>query len=80
MKKPVIEVKFDNAESPIPMEKLGVVISANLDCLSTKIHEILQNDEIRNNLLKNRDIFLKEYYNIPEDKHKLEKILEGILQ
>ena len=80
LKKPVVEVKFDNAESPIPLEKLGVVISSNLDCISEKIHEILQNDKIRNNLLKNRDTFLREYYNIPEDKHNLEKILSSILQ
>ena len=80
LKKPVIEVKFDDAESPIPLEKLGVVISSNLDCISEKIHEILQNDKIRNNLFINRDTFLREYYNIPEDRHNLEKILSSILQ
>lgn len=75
MKKPVIEIKFDDTESPIPLENLGVSTTSNLENLSTKIYQIFENTQIIDDLLVNREKFLKEYYNLPEDKYKLENFL-----
>lgn len=77
-KKPVIQVMFDNVESPIQFDKYGVVIPIRLEDLSNKIHELLNNPELVSNLLKNSDHFLKELYNIPEvnPKNELLKLLD----
>ena len=37
----------------------------------TAIQSIFDNDEIKNSLEKNRAAFLKEQYNIPEEKPEL---------
>ena len=76
-KKPVIEVQFENIGSPIPFDKWGVVLSVKVSDISKKISEILNNEEIKNNIIKNSQRFLKNLYNIPEDNPELE--MEKIL-
>jgi hypothetical protein len=67
-KKPVIRVKFDNEEPVIPYDKFGVVLSSELEELSQNIRKILSDSETRNRLLKNSEQFIKDQYNVPEDK------------
>lgn len=76
--KPVIRVKFDNVSHTIPYDKYGVVLSTELENLSKYIHEIINDDKIKNILGKNRAQFIKEQYNIPEDEPAL--ILKNILE
>ena len=80
LKKPTIELQWDDMiQMQIPLKESNVVLSCNLNDLSKSIHTILNNGEIRNNLLKNREEFLKDHYNIPITKSELEKIIEKIL-
>jgi len=65
-KKPVIQVMFDNVESPIPFDKFNVVLSSKLDDLTINIQKLLNDSTLSENLLKNSNYFLKELYNIPE--------------
>jgi len=70
--KPVIQVEFiDDEDSPIPYTKLGVTLSANLENLSEKISKVLTDDPEFLNLSKNQQTFIKDMYNIPEDKPDL---------
>lgn len=71
LNKPVIRVTFDDVKHPIPYDKFGVVLSTELNNLMNAIQSIFDNDEIKNSLGKNRAAFLKEQYNIPEEKPEL---------
>jgi len=77
LKKPVVMVKFGNFDHPIPFEKYGVVLSTKLDNLSKKILDLLGNNKTKEELEKNRTIFIKELGNLPEKDPKV--ILEKIL-
>ena len=77
MNKPVLRVTFDSGKHGIPYDKFGVVISTSLDKLEDTIYSMFENNQSKNNLEKNRTVFLKEQYNIPEDSPEL--ILKKIL-
>ena len=80
LKKPVIEVKWDYVEDRfLRFDKAGVVITSKLNQLLENIHKILDNEETKNILLKNRIEFIKDHFNIPIEKSELEKILEKVL-
>jgi len=76
-KKPVIKVNFGNAYST-PLDGYGVVINSELDDLQKNIQMIVTDDKIRNKLKKNCFQFIKDSYNIPEQKPEsiLKKVLE----
>lgn len=78
MKKPVIQVKFDDEESPIPLEKYDVVIQTKLKQLHEKINDLLSKPELMTELNKNSAEFIKFLYNIPESQPQ--KILDNILR
>ena len=71
-KKPVIQVKFQTEIHPIPFEKYDTVLTSTISSLSDNIFTILNDDKLRNKLSKNRDIFLKEQYGLPEQNPQLE--------
>ena len=71
LKRPVIRVEFDKIGATIPYDEFGVIISTSLEDLEEKIHHVLYNEEVRNDLSKNRDRFIKDQFNIPEDNPKL---------
>ena len=70
-KKPVIQIEFDDVESPIPFSQLGVTIPTNLDNLSEKIDHVLSHDYEKQHLLENSTKFIKDLYNIPEHQPDL---------
>jgi len=76
-KKPVIQVKFQTEIHPIPFEKYESVLTSTINSLYDNIVTILNDDKLRNKLSKNRDIFLKDQYDLPEKNPqlKLMKIL-----
>lgn len=78
--KPVIQVKFKNETHPIPFEKYGVVLTSSTNNLHNSILQIFSNDEIKNDLHKNRIDFLSNQYGIPEDnpEGKIKDILNLI--
>jgi len=78
MKKPVIRVKFDEVEHPIPYDKFGVVLPTSLDRLSENINNFLEDNKIQNSLEQNRARFIKEHFNIPEEEPRsiLKRLIE----
>lgn len=79
--KPVIQIEFDDdGKSPIPYGDLGVTIPTNLEHLSEKISQILSNDPKIKHISKNRINFVKDLYNIPENRPDLilKKIFETL--
>ena len=77
MKKPVVQIKFDDEESPIPLEKYNVVIQTKLEHLDEKINDLLSKPELTIELNKNSAEFIKFLYDIPESHPQ--KILDKIL-
>ncbi|MGI0023238.1 MAG: CDP-glycerol glycerophosphotransferase family protein [Nitrososphaeraceae archaeon] len=77
LKKPVIRVEFDKISHTIPYDEFGVIVSVDLKNLAKKIHEVLYDSKVCTTLLKNRDIFIKEQFNIPE--YNPELVLRRIL-
>jgi UDP-N-acetylglucosamine 2-epimerase len=77
-KKPVIRVTFDSVEHIIPYDEYNVILSCDLANLTKSIKNILSNDDVKNNLSKNRNNFLRDLYNIPEQNSK--SILDEILK
>jgi len=77
-KKPVIRVKFSDEEPIIPYDKFSVIVTTELNKLSEKINNILQNPEIKDNLFRNLESFLKSQYNIPNTQPGLiiQKLIE----
>jgi len=77
LKKPVIQVNFENLETQMPYDKFGVVILTTLNTLSREIQKILNDENEQINLIKKSEIFIKNFYNIPEEKpeNMLKKIL-----
>ena len=70
-KKPVIQVKFQTEIHPIPFEKYESVLTSTINSLYDNIVTILNDDKLRNKLSKNRDIFLKDQYGLPEKNPQL---------
>lgn len=66
-KKPVIRVTFDNVAHTVPYEKFNVVLTSNLNELSTNIKNIFSDRNIVSELQKNLSIFLLDQNNIPEN-------------
>ncbi len=78
LKKPVIQVKFDNLEIHMPHDKFGAVVLSDLENLYENIGKILSNQTMREDLMKKSEFFLKKCYDIPADKPEL--ILEKLLE
>jgi hypothetical protein len=78
LKKPVIRVIFDQQNHGIPYDEFDVIVSCHLKNLSSEIKNILTNNKLQQKLLKNRDTFIKNQYNIPENNPQL--ILQKILE
>jgi len=80
LKKPTIEIEWDNVvQKQIPLKASNVVLSSKLNDVTKNIHEILNNKKLQNDLLLNRDKFLKDHYNIPITKTELEQTLQKII-
>ncbi len=80
LKKPVLEVKWDYIEDRfLRFDKSGIVFPTKINQLVENINKIINDDEIKNTLLKNRTKFLKDQFNIPVDKSELRKILDKTL-
>lgn len=77
LKKPVIRVEFDKISHTIPYDEYGVLISTDLKNLSKVIHEVLYDEKVNSALVKNRNFFIKDQYNIPESNPEL--IIKQIL-
>ncbi len=65
LRRPTIRVKFEGSSALIPYESYNVLIESTLDSLKNNILEIFTNDQLVENLTKNRIEFLKHQYNIP---------------
>ena len=65
--KHVIQVVFDNVKWPVPVEESGVILLSELPQLSKNITKILEDENLRNSLLKNIVGFIKNHYSIPEN-------------
>lgn len=70
LKKPVIQISFNQLEFPIPLSKYGVVLKSELDDLHHSVEELLNNPDLCQKLIKNSDLFVKEQYGIPENNPK----------
>jgi len=65
LKKSTLRIKFEGSSPLIPYQNYNVLLECELNQLYNKINEFFNQDEEKNILNKNRDIFLKEHYNIP---------------
>ena len=76
--KPVIQVIFNETKFKNPFDGYEAVITSKLNELEEKILEILNNKDMCDKIVKNGKVFLKKYYNIPEDDTKslLQEILD----
>ncbi len=63
LKKPVIQVEFNDIKYPIPLG--NAVKTSSLKELSNNIIQIIENNSIKNELIANSKKFIKEHYNIP---------------
>lgn len=75
-RKPVIRVKFGDEKHQI-FDNTNVIITSNLESLSTNITNLIKNQTNLNKLSNNISKFVKEHYGIPEDNpaNILQKIL-----
>lgn len=78
LKKPVIEVNFDNTKSPIQLSEFGAVKSTNLINLPKTIIELLVDEDLKYTLIRNGQKIIKEIYNIPEENPEL--LLKNLLE
>ncbi len=67
MNKPVIQIIFENLETHMPNDGYDAVQKTNLSQLSKVVDNLLSNSADIEKLLKNAQIFVKSYYNIPEE-------------
>jgi len=65
-KKPVIQVKFEEASYSLPFNDSYLGVQSSLPLLSEKIIEILENNSLQKTILENNSRFIKEFYGIPE--------------
>ena len=70
MNKPVIQIIFDNMKTHMPTDEYNAVKKTNLSELSKVVNDLLSNPAASEKLLKNAQIFVKSYYNIPEETPK----------
>jgi len=80
LKKPVIQVKFENVKFDSPFDNFDAVYVSKLNDLPQSIKKVLTDENIKNNLRKNSANFLNIFYNISIEKPniKLQEILEEI--
>lgn len=78
MKKPVIQLKFDNSYSTPLDDYPDVVLNCELSNLLENIQRLLSDEEIQLKLYTNSRKFIKESYNIPEKNPEL--ILKELLK
>ena len=80
LKKPVIQVKFENVKFDSPFDNFDAVYVSKLNDLPQSIKKVLTDENIKNNLRKNSANFLNIFYNISIEKPniKLQEILKEI--
>jgi len=76
LKKPVINVEFDEIKFPISLG--NAVKTTKLDDLKKNILEIINDDGVKNELLQNSSEIIKMLYNIPEENPK--KLLQNLVK
>lgn len=77
MKKPVIELKWDEPiDLILKFDEEGVVVPSKLEDLVKNIDKTLNDNKIRESLQKNGIKFLKDQYGIPVDISKTREILQ----
>lgn len=76
--KPVIRVEFTNTTPVLPYDENNVVLSCKLDKMIENIHELKNNPQIKEVLLKNGKKFADQQYNINSNDVNL--ILKKILE
>jgi len=67
LKKPVVQVNFENLELHMPYDDFNAVFSTSLQNISSGIQNVIDNSKRRSELIKNGEDFIKKCYNIPED-------------
>lgn len=77
MGKIAIEVKFGNSVFLALEENDGVVLTSDLNSLIKNIKNVIEKKSIQENFIKNREKFLHENYNIPNNFQL--KILKSVL-
>lgn len=77
--KPVIRVKFDNIDHPIPYAEYGVILETELNNLFSNINELINKKGLKEKLQKNCLEFIKGQYNLPEQNPQeiIKKILNN---
>jgi len=76
LKKPVITVEFDEIKFPISLG--NAIKTTKLDDLKKTILEIINDNDVKNGLLRNSGDFIKKIYNIPEQNPRtiIDKLIE----
>ena len=79
LQRPVIQIKFDNENFPMPFDNYNCVLSSNLSEMTIKIDKLLTDKKLREIILHNGNQFIKKYYNIPLDnlQEKINSILNN---
>jgi CDP-glycerol glycerophosphotransferase (TagB/SpsB family) len=77
IKKPVIQLKFPRTNFEYPYSDSCVLIST-IDSLEESVYRIIKEKSLIKNMEKNSSLFIKNYYNIPEENPQsiLKKLLE----
>ena len=76
--KPVIQVTFENTEFKNPFDDFRPIIYTDFKKLSITISDVLDGKIYNEDIIKRGKIFLKKYYNIPEENPDL--ILKNLLE
>jgi len=79
LQKPVIQIKFDNENFPMPFDNYNCVLSSNLSEMMLKIDKLMTDKKLRKTIIQNGNQFIKKYYNIPLDnlQEKINSILNN---
>jgi len=79
LKKPVIQIIFENDDFTMPWDNFDAVQKTKLDDLKINIEKILKDENIRSNLLLKEANFIKKYYNISQDEitKRLEELINS---
>ena len=67
LKRLTIRVCFEGSTIGLPYDQYNVLVSCDLNSLSTSINKIISNEDAKKKLLENRKIFLKDLYGIPPE-------------
>ena len=67
MRKPVIQVTFDNTDTHMPTDEYNATLKTPIPSLTDTVDSLLKNDSQKRSLADNAKSFIKDYYNIPEN-------------